>query len=96
MVLTLARDARHAFCVLWSVVVVQSDVAAFSNNEELWGEMYIGMKVMIMGKRGMTTLAIEDDGGGDDGYALFLCERFPDTTTILDSLKIDPNIKYFR
>ena len=50
MVLTLARDARHAFCVLWSVVVVQSDVAAFSNNEELWGEMYIGMKVMIMGK----------------------------------------------
>jgi hypothetical protein len=30
--------------------VVQSDVAAFSNNEELWGEMYIGMKVMIMGK----------------------------------------------
>ena len=45
-----ARDARRAFCVLWSVVVVQSDVAAFSNNEELWGEMYIGMKVMIMGK----------------------------------------------
>eukprot|EP00956_Cyclotella_meneghiniana_P031309 scaffold81873_cov35-Cyclotella_meneghiniana.AAC.1 len=27
-----------------------ADVAAFSNNEELWGEMYIGMKVMIMGK----------------------------------------------
>ena len=46
----MASDARHAFCVLWSVVVVRSDVAAFSNNEELWGEMYIGMKVMIMGK----------------------------------------------
>eukprot|EP00956_Cyclotella_meneghiniana_P008393 scaffold11287_cov59-Cyclotella_meneghiniana.AAC.6 len=32
-----------------SVVVVRSDVAAFSNNEELWGEIYIGMKLMIMG-----------------------------------------------
>ena len=59
MVLTLARDARHAFCVLWSVVVFQRDVAAISNNEELWGEMYIGMKVMIMGKWSFMILSFE-------------------------------------
>ena len=44
----------------------------------------------------MTTLSTEGDGGGDDGYALFLCERFPDAPTILDSLKNDSNIKFFR
>ena len=59
MVFDTARDARCAFCVLWSIVVVQNDVAAFSNNKELWGEMYIGMKVMIMGKWAFTIYSAE-------------------------------------